>query len=706
MRDLNTKVGENEKLILTYINYIDNIFKDLPFYVKIYSSDEYDRVRLMKSSMALRFLGYILSKNDAELNNILDNLKSKKLIEEIDLGYTKAGYHRGILLQITEIGRVFVEEKKSKLYEKIEKNIKDIFSDENMLFMYYLFLHERIPLKLLSTIRKDEVNTLVSAGIINEINENEEKLKYVSLQFKEDVPWHSHISNIDIKKAKEWLKRECEKILSKDEIMLLGFFSECESIILEKHQDWRIWASVTRRTREKYERFFDELVVNFSYLKKLFSFLTHIPTERVEKMISDLEEKGFLVREKNTSCGFPGYILIYRIPVKFPSNLDITKIKQKVKEYVSFLVKEIDKNYKQLIFLDYLTKIYDKENCKFFVSYSMIKDLLEYLSYTPPQQYSQIYVFEKDVILIHPIVKNEIEKILQRVKSNIISDLRTVISELMEKYRNSVLYSCSERLENDCLVINIESPDPFVGIVTFIIAPWISEIDMEMIDEIYSKSTTINLFVFYPTYPQIKRILTNLEKINLAIVRDNEIHLWMRRRDEISHSFFSELSEQFRIIRETDTDEIENDDLERLKKEFPNLWEVRNIIPEAEKLLKDSLREFLKKKFGNDWEIKVRDRLKPELANKWFDKKERKKLKDFIEAMTLGELKNVIEDSFRDFMKECFLDRNLVLRSITILTEKKIYHHGRPERDIPQEELKRVRIAYANLKELISTKKE
>ena len=687
------ELTDSEKLALGYIGSFNEIFSGPSYwYIWFNYPTEYEHRTLDACSLHKKFLASLIDETEENTQKIIEELKKKKLIIETDLGYTRGGSHRGIILKLSESGQRICSQVKEETKTKIENEVKETFSDKESLATYYLFCKERVPFKLLSLTYKERVDKLLETGLITQKSG-------IFLELKPGTSIHDLInSRINPEEIKKELKKRCGVYLSQEERLLLGFLLGCKNVVLGKHRDQKSWSSVTSRTQRNYQAAYEATIVNFPYLKKLFSYLTNLSLEKIEKIVSSLEEKALLNQENDPRCGFPGYITSYRVPVKFDFDYDTTHLKLKAQKYIEFLAENIQKYSNQLIFLDYLTQLYDAQQCDFLVNASLIKGLLEFLNFAPPSKYLPIYAFEDNVIVLHPWVKEEIRREIFERKLKLIEPLKTITLQLTEGYQNNISYNFSEKTTKEgYFIVEIESPDPSVGIVSFVLTPWICAEDMRKIDSICEKSNTVNLFVFHPNYPQIKKILPEIGKYNLSIIRGNIAYLWVKRSDFISQAFFAELMKQFKVVKK---EEKLEDELKELMERFPNLSEVRFAVSEAEKLLRDAIRPRFIIEFGQEWEEKLKQEF-PKESKIWERRKQasKKEPKDLLDFALLGHLKNIIDHL--SFLKDCFKNFKLVKVSLEIFLSKKVYHHGRPEADLSDEEVEVVRTAYRNIKQLI-----
>lgn len=686
------ELTDDQKLVLSYIAYMNEIFSyPTNWYVRFDYLDEYNSKTLDVCSLHRKFLASMIYRTGEDIQRIVEELKKANLLSEADLGYTKSGFHRGAIIQLTEFGQRMGTQTKEDLKKKVEAKVKEVFSNIENRVVYYLFCKGKIPLKMLSLVKKENVDALQRAGLIGEKTET-------FIAFKEGTVYHNYIGlEIPKERIKAELREKCGALLSREEKLFLGFLSECKSIILGKYADSRAWSSVTTRTQRGYEDAYKNLVINFPCLQKLFSYLTSLPIEDVEKITSSLEKNSFLLQEK-IFCSFPGHVIIYRIPVKLDFDIDAANLKSKVKDYVEFLSKDIEKYYNQLIFLDYLVQTYETQQSDFLVDRSPVKYLLDFLNYTPPSKFLPIYAFEDEVIMLYPLIKEELKKEIYETKSKLIGPIKTMILQLTEEYQNKISYNFTEKSTKEgYFIVEVESPDPSVGTVSFALISWATFTDAQKVSTICERSNTINIFVLYPNYPQIKKAFTN-GKYNLSIVRGNVAYVFRKRFDPISETVFTSLGQQFRMIKQ---EEKVKDELEEIQEKFPNLTKVRNAVSEAEKLLRDAIRPRLIKEFGDNWQDRIEQRFpKAQKRKQEWEKEHPIEQTDILQGISIGDFITLFEDKTFSFIKDCFKNFGLINASLKVFLSKKEYHHGRPEKDLSQEEVSVVLTAFRNLKEL------
>jgi len=691
------ELSEEEKIVLAYIESMNEIFGyPTSWYIWFNYPSEYHHRTLKICSLHKKLLASLLYRTEEDIQRIIDDLKSKNLISQVDLGYTRSGSHRGIALQLSEFGQRTPSQTKEEVKARIESKIKEIFSNQDNRMVYHLFCRDKIPLKILSLVKEESVNVLLKAGLIGEE-------QGVFLAFKEGTSYYNYTTSaIDPKEIQRGLEEKCADALSREERMFLGLLSECKNVVLGKYPDWSSWSPVTPRTQRRYDDAYGSLTINFPYLKKLFSYLTGLSPEKTDKITSDLEKNMFLVQDKNLGCGFPGYAMAYKIPVKFSFDIDTESLKSKLHEYIDFLAKDVEKHYNQLIFLDFLTRIYDARECDFLVSISLMKDLLALLDYTPPPKYLPIYTFEEEAIVLYPWIKEELKKEIYESKSKLIEPSKNMILQLTGGYQKNISYGFSTTTTKEGhFIIEIESPDPSVGTVSFIITPWITPLGVQEISSLCVKSSTVNLFSSYPNYPQLKSMITIDGRFNLVIIRHKKAYLFLKKVDQITRTIFARLGDQFEIIKQ---EERIRREIEELEEKYPNLRKVRFIIPEAEELLRDAIRPGLIKEFGDNWQDRVRQRFpKAEGKKQSWEKEHPGEQRDILQGISLGDFATLFEDKTFSLIKDCFKNFGLVKASLQVFLSKKEYHHGKPkdDKDVSDEDVDTVSTAYRTLSEMV-----
>lgn len=541
-----------ERSILSYLVCTNDVF-EYPanrWFTWIGSPSEFDRRTVEVCRLHQKMIASLTYTQEALIHKAIEELKRKALIEELDLGYTKGGFHRGKVLELTEAGLKVASDSKKEMLNKLEQRVKEVFSDRTNGAAYYLFRKEKTPLKVLSSVLPSGVETLQWIGLIGDKADR-------FLEFKAGTFYADYAnSGVDPEDLRVELKEKCAPILSRDEKLLLGFLSKAQPIILDKQLDVKSWNAVTSRTQKKYDEAYRNLLVNFKPLMHLFSYVTGLPLAQSEEIASVLAEKGFLFKEDVSNYSFPGHATIYSVPIEFDFDIDMTPLKDKVKEYISYLAKDVEKNYRQLMFLDYLAQVYDKHQCHFVVDKDYVEPFLESLRYSPPSKYSPIYAFEGETVVLHTVIKDQLKTEISDLKSNLAELVKTLILQLTQDYQGNISYNYWAADRDDYFIVEVESPDPAIGTVSFVVTVWVNVYDIENIEQLCGKSNTINLFLSYPNYPQVKNMISDKARYNLFIIRQDKANVWLKRLDPLTRNFVSTLGERLQVIRQETVVEV------------------------------------------------------------------------------------------------------------------------------------------------------
>jgi len=524
-------LNESEKLILCYVSLMKDLFGYANYWYTQYpdSSCGYFYAK-KKSSLHMTLIADLCNISSQQVLEIINKLREKKLLWEVDLGTTRSGSHRGVALEVAQIAKNFVEQTKHEFMQVIEDKVKEIFESEEACATYYLFGKETIPIELLSSIYPKSVELLQRTGLI--AKENGE---FISFQ---DTRVFNYInSKIYPDKFREDFRRALSGTLSQDERSLLGYLSQFKQIILGKYQDTTTWYSRTSRTQRNYEDAYQKLVENISHIKKLYYDITNKSFEWFEAEIKELERRGFLIREKEMGFGFPGHAIVYRIPVKFEFKIDTSSMNVKAREYMNFLSKDLEKNYRQVIFLDHLLQYED-----FTIPNAVIRQICDFLFYEPPMAYSVVYAIEYGSASVNPWVREELKKSIFDLKHKLLQDIRNSLIDFVQLCKNNLNYNCTEMTTKDgYLIIDIESPDPAVGIVSFVLIPWILPQDSDNITNACNRSNTINLFFMYPDYYSVAKLSWfPIYKYNFIIMKKDELSVAQKKYDKITENALSE----------------------------------------------------------------------------------------------------------------------------------------------------------------------
>jgi hypothetical protein len=178
-----------------------------------------------------------------------------------------------------------------------------------------------------------------------------------------------------------------------------------------------------------------------------------------------------------------------------------------------------------------------------------------------------------------------------------------------------------------------------------------------------------------------------------------EAHLFLKRADKLTQIILGKLSKYFKLLKQ---EEIKPE-IEDLQKKYPNLSKIRFIIPEAEDLLRDAVRPYLIREFGDTWQEKIKQYFPKAEERKQRWEKEHGEKTDILQGLSIGDFLTLFENKSFSFIKDCFKDFSLVKASLKIFLRKKVYHHGKPkdEKDISDDEVNLINTAFMILKEMM-----
>ncbi|MEM2175240.1 MAG: hypothetical protein QXI58_06435 [Candidatus Micrarchaeia archaeon] len=144
---IKTKLGifeltKEERIVLAYIASMDEIFSyPATWYVRFDYLSEYEHRIPNICSLHKKLLASLIYRTEEDVQKIIDDLKSKNLLTEVDSGYTRSGLHRGTALQLSKFGQRMIPQIKEEIKARIESKIKEIFSNQDACVVYYLFCH-------------------------------------------------------------------------------------------------------------------------------------------------------------------------------------------------------------------------------------------------------------------------------------------------------------------------------------------------------------------------------------------------------------------------------------------------------------------------------------------------------------------------------------------------------------------------------------
>ncbi|MDG6935513.1 MAG: hypothetical protein JRN26_01290 [Nitrososphaerota archaeon] len=523
-------------------------------------------------SLHKQLLSFLTSNNIEIIDKSIVELQEEKLLIEEDQGYTRAGNYRGTELKLSELGNKTIENTFERNINEISNQIKQLFSDNKVRLVYYLFTKKDMPYTLLHEIESTATEKLLASGFISE--ENGIFLHFIENEFyKKNVAPSAAPDLID-----KFLKEECDKKLTLEERKLIGFLSKDENIIVEKHST----SFYSDSDRISYV----DLIVNFPFYKLLFSYLENIPKEEVEKMVSNLEKKGFIVREtrefgkpqryydKNFSMTYyPIQAVVCKFPVKFDYELTDNH-KAEIRNYIESLAKDMERNYKQLIMLDYASNLYDSR-----YSGWAINTFWQILGYEPLSDHQPFIGYSgqplaDQTLILYPLFTQEIEDTILKIKASLASEIRKTI-QIANSF-DPILYDISEAFtDKGYYIITIRGNTPNIRKAFLVIASWLQPLDVEKI--CHSQGTdSINIIAKYPNLPALKNMLVNYKKCNVAIIKNEELYPAVENNDDITKIIFSTLSQVYKVQK------LENEPPESAglnpKEYFNNIKKVEKVL--------------------------------------------------------------------------------------------------------------------------------
>lgn len=254
----------------------------------------------------------------------------------------------------------------------------------------------------------------------------------------------------------------------------------------------------------------------------------------------------------------------------------------------------------------------------------------------------------------------------------------------------------------------VDSPEKSPIKITFLLTPYLFYLDQysTILDEMKrATSSPLNLiFLIKETLPTVADALRYIssqrnliflfeEKTQSFYVIDRSEKLAENISiaiDNFMSTFLPFIEKDIRISKTVP--EHLKDYMESLKyfSQFPRLVSIRNKMLTIQPKLRESIREKLYEKFGDNWKEKVEEkfsRLVKKCENVIQKRPDKEKAKDFLDGATLGELTN-IANSYHDIFG---LEENLVKGFLNILNQhRKVSEHPftEPEEDLDEKTYK------------------
>jgi len=285
-----------------------------------------------------------------------------------------------------------------------------------------------------------------------------------------------------------------------------------------------------------------------------------------------------------------------------------------------------------------------------------VKNLLAHLNYSPPPEYLPVYFFEEEGVVLHPFIKEELKTEIYQLKSRLIEPCKNIILELTAGYRNNISYNFTERIMKEgYFIIEIESPDPSVGMVSFVVTPWITPLDVQLMNSLCAKSNTVNVFVSYPNYPQIKSMFgVNSMRYNFVLTRDTTAYPFLKKEDQITRTILAELGKHWNVVAQQEKPrEIEG--------------ESHIILEDLENLLRNCIKSSLENKSKNWW----LERIPPDVRERAEERRQKdESKKEQVLYLDFGDYTKIItrRDNWRDVFSQIFGDLDAIKVKLKELT--------------------------------------
>lgn len=298
---------------------------------------------------------------------------------------------------------------------------------------------------------------------------------------------------------------------------------------------------------------------------------------------------------------------------------------------------------------------------------------------------------------ISPYALDKIKELIKAKKEKLTEKWREKFSELLNSFvkQNYPYTELKSVLDVEGAysweVRYVETPEKSPISITVVLFPYLFPVTQysNILDEVKRTSSPLNMiFLIEETLPTVADAFKYVSQRNLVFLfdkRGQSFYLMERSSklpEDVSLSVNAFLSNFLPFLEK----EIQigktlpaylKDYMENLKhfNKYPRLVSIRNSILKVEPKLKESIREKLRKKYGDRWKEKVTEGFSDliKIWEKRIQKRpDREKAKDFLDGTTLGELVNLAE-AFHDVFD---VDKNLVKGFLNILNKhRKILEH-------------------------------
>lgn len=399
---------------------------------------------------------------------------------------------------------------------------------------------------------------------------------------------------------------------------------------------------------------------------------------------------------------------------------------------VSYLLDNLRKRFKEKM------PIQERQTEDFFKGLLLdnIKLLEKCSKQTPPVFYNTlgritqtaplIAESSKSYFGISPFALDKIKELIKAEKENLTEKWKEKFSEVLnsfvkQNYPYTELKSILDVEGAHCWEIRyVETPEKTPISITIVLSPYLFSVTQSftILDEVRrTSSSPLNMiFLIKETLPTIADIFKYAAKRNLIFLFDEgsqSFYLMERSAklpedvslsvDAFLSNFLPFLEKEIQISKVLPA--YLKDYIENLKyfNRYPRLVSIRNSMLKVEPKLRESVREKLSKKYGDQWKEKVTEIFSKSISkweNRIQQRLDREKARDFLDGTTLGELINVAE-AFHDVFG---LDKNLVKGFLNILNQhRKVLVHlfTEPVEDLDEKTFKSIMSALEYIETVI-----
>jgi len=510
---------------------------------------------------------------------------------------------------------------------------------------------------------------------------------------------------------------------------ILAFLKESFEQMRQVNYEVYFWRDtiadyIKSKYTENFLQWFDSLYDHLDEKeKKRFLFLLYAlnyTTSALElhRWFSSFFDKEEILPQQNTENSLIrwglGNFLHYRtssgyVERQFIVSYWLNNLRKRFKEKIPIQEKQIEKFFKGLL----LDNIKLLEKCSKQTP-SVVYNTLGRITQTAPL----IVESSKSYFGISPFALDKIKELIKAEKENLTETWKEKFSEVLnsfvkQNYPYAELKSILDVEGAHCWEIRyVETPEKTPISITVVLSPYLFPVTQysTILDEVKrTSSSPLNMiFLIKETLPTVADVFKYVSKRNLVFLfdEDSQSFYLMERSaklpedvslsvDVFLSNFLPFLEKEIQIGKTLPAylkDYMEN--LRYLNK-YPRLVSTRNSMLKVEPKLRESIREKLSKKYGDQWKEKVTETFS-ESIRKWESKiqkrLDREKARDFLDGTTLGELVNVAEAFHEIFV----LDKNLVKGFLNILNQhRKVLEHPftEPVEDLDEKTFKSIMFA-------------